>query len=174
MAQLVARLVRNEKVGGSNPPSSTAGQRTATALPGRSGRAVLRSRRGRSAPSAAGALRTAVAARSRAQVGRRYGFASGPVVGRGCSASCAFLSSASLSAGPSSSAAGVVPPSAADESSSGGCSAAGASSAAGGAASGAAPPRGAAAAASASTSSQRRPAPREPSSSGGTTGGPGG
>src|SRR5699024_2317814 len=82
MAQLVARLVRNEKVGGSNPPSSTAGQRTATALPGRSGRAVLRSRRGRSAPPAAGALRTAVAARSRAQVGRRYGFASGPVVGR--------------------------------------------------------------------------------------------
>ena len=26
MAQLVARLVRNEKVGGSNPPSSTTGR----------------------------------------------------------------------------------------------------------------------------------------------------
>ena len=44
MAQLVARLVRNEKVGGSNPPSSTTGRHpirmSVFCMPGRVG-AVL-------------------------------------------------------------------------------------------------------------------------------------
>ena len=41
MAQLVARLVRNEKVGGSNPPSSTTGRHpirmSVFCMPGRVG-----------------------------------------------------------------------------------------------------------------------------------------